>query len=255
MCVVRREDPYIKLFISLRELKWVIIYALPLFSTALSASLWSTIQPSSQQRLLRRFCVNGHVRRACRPLALVLPQEPYTYWEVTRLQRGMLAKSWKYSATAARIMLAKSSYMSYTLARGILIHFVVLMEPQNSEICAFFVLASGHTCTCKYNKIHEYPHTKVSWGLPGSTLGTALGFEPRSRTSDCKIPTTQLTRSRCGSSAISRVKSSELQLPVPKGGLTPLHGYFPLSNPQDEMIVADWPKLKKGLIIFTLYKF
>ena len=32
-----------------------------------------------------------------------------------------------------------------------------------------------------------------------------------------------------------RVKSSKLQLPVPKGGLTPLHGYFPLSNPQDEI--------------------
>ena len=41
---------------------------------------------------------------------------------------------------------------------GIHIHFVVLMEPQSSENCAFFVLASGH----KYNKIHEYPHTKVS---------------------------------------------------------------------------------------------
>ena len=24
---------------------------------------------------------------------------------------------------------------------------------------------------------------------------------------------------------------------MPKGGLTPLHGYFPLSNPQDEMIL------------------
>ena len=40
------------------------------------------------------------------------------------------------------------------------IHFVVhvLVEPQSSGTCAFFVLASGH----KYNKIHEYPHTKVS---------------------------------------------------------------------------------------------
>ena len=27
-------------------------------------------------------------------------------------------------------------------------------------------------------------------------------------------------------------------------GLTPLHGYFPLSNPQDEVILADWPKFK-----------
>ena len=38
------------------------------------------------------------------------------------------------------------------------IHFVVLMEPQSSENCAFSVLASGH----KYNVIHQYPHTKVS---------------------------------------------------------------------------------------------
>ena len=43
---------------------------------------------------------------------------------------------------------------------GIHIHFGVLMEPQSLENCAFFVhvIASGH----KYNKIHEYPHTKVS---------------------------------------------------------------------------------------------
>ena len=42
---------------------------------------------------------------------------------------------------------------------GILIHFVVLITPQSSENCAFFVLASGH----KYNKmLHEYSHTKVS---------------------------------------------------------------------------------------------
>ena len=38
-------------------------------------------------------------------------------------------------------------------------YFVVLMEPQSSENCGFFVLASGH----EYNKmLHEYPHTKVS---------------------------------------------------------------------------------------------
>ena len=41
---------------------------------------------------------------------------------------------------------------------GIHIHFVVLMEPQSSENDAFSVLASGH----KYDKTHEYPHTKVS---------------------------------------------------------------------------------------------
>ena len=46
----------------------------------------------------------------------------------------------------------------YALARGDTIHFVVIMEPQSSENCAFFVLASVR----KYNKIHEYPHTKVS---------------------------------------------------------------------------------------------
>ena len=41
------------------------------------------------------------------------------------------------------------------------IHFVVLMEPQSSENCAFFVLASGHKYM--YNKmLHEYSHTKVS---------------------------------------------------------------------------------------------
>ena len=34
---------------------------------------------------------------------------------------------------------------------GIHIHFVVLMEPQSSGNCAFFVLTSGH----KYNKIHR----------------------------------------------------------------------------------------------------
>ena len=38
------------------------------------------------------------------------------------------------------------------------IHFVVLMEPQRSENCAFIVLAIGH----KYNKmLQEYRHTKV----------------------------------------------------------------------------------------------
>ena len=35
---------------------------------------------------------------------------------------------------------------------GIHIHFVVLMDPQCSGNCAFFVFASGHKC----NKIHEY---------------------------------------------------------------------------------------------------
>ena len=45
---------------------------------------------------------------------------------------------------------------------GIHIHFVVLMqvmEPQSSENCAFFVLASGHKCN---NMLHEYSHIKVS---------------------------------------------------------------------------------------------
>ena len=46
---------------------------------------------------------------------------------------------------------------------GIQIVFVVLMEPQSSENCAFFVFASGQ----KYNNnnnimLHEYPYTKVS---------------------------------------------------------------------------------------------
>ena len=57
----------------------------------------------------------------------------------------------------SRIMLTKSSYIMLWQAR-IHIHFVVLMEPQSSENCTFFVLASGH----KYNKMNVNPHTKVS---------------------------------------------------------------------------------------------
>ena len=72
------------------------------------------------------------------------------------LQRIMLAKSWNYDFMDARIMLAESSH--YALEREI--HFVVLMEPQRSEKCAFSYLqvAHGHT---QYTEI-EYPQTKVS---------------------------------------------------------------------------------------------
>ena len=40
-------------------------------------------------------------------------------------------------------------------------------------------------------------------------------------------------------------KSSELQLPVPKGGLTPRHGYFPLSSPQDKNDSSRLAEIKK----------
>ena len=56
----------------------------------------------------------------------------------TRLRRIMLAKSWNYAFMDSRIMLVKSSY--YALAPADIIHLV--MEPQSSENCAFFVLAS-----------------------------------------------------------------------------------------------------------------
>ena len=75
------------------------------------------------------------------------------------------------------------------------------------------------------------------WVMPGSTI---LRFSY-----PVFIPATQLTRSRCGSSALSRGKSSELQLPVPKGGLTPRHGYFPLSSPQDENDSSRLAEVKK----------
>ena len=57
----------------------------------------------------------------------------------------MLAKSWNYAFMDSRIMLVKSSYYALAPGLGIYIHFVVLMEPQSSENCAFFsffVLAS-----------------------------------------------------------------------------------------------------------------
>ena len=49
---------------------------------------------------------------------------------------------------------------------GINIHFVVLIEPQSSEICAFFRTCKLQVAisTRKYNvhvHVHEYPHTKV----------------------------------------------------------------------------------------------
>ena len=69
----------------------------------------------------------------------------------------MLAKSWNYAFMDSRIMLAKSSY--YALARGDT-HSLCCTYGASKENCAFFVhvLANGH----KYNKIHEYTHTKVS---------------------------------------------------------------------------------------------
>ena len=66
----------------------------------------------------------------------------------------------------SRIMLVNSSY--YALAPGDI--FVVLMEPQSSENCAFSYLqvASGP----KYNKIHEYPHINVRRSFPEGVLDT-----------------------------------------------------------------------------------
>ena len=68
------------------------------------------------------------------------------WWVGGRLRWIMLAKSWNYAFMDSRSMLAKSSLLCFG-TRGYYIHFVVLMEPQSSENCAFFVLASGH----KYN--------------------------------------------------------------------------------------------------------
>ena len=65
--------------------------------------------------------------------------------------RIMLAKSWNYAFMDSRIMLAKSSY--YALARrDTYTHFVVLMEPQSSENCAFSYLQVAISTT-KYMNI------------------------------------------------------------------------------------------------------
>ena len=75
---------------------------------------------------------------------------------VGRHRRIMPAKSWNYAFMDSRIMLAKSSY--YALERGDTYSFCCAYGASKFGNCAFFVLASGHN----YNKIHEYPHTKVS---------------------------------------------------------------------------------------------
>ena len=64
--------------------------------------------------------------------------------------------SWNYDFMDARMMLAESSH--YALAREIIFQFVVVMEPQSWEKCAFsyFQLAHGHT---QYTQI-EYPRPR-----------------------------------------------------------------------------------------------
>ena len=57
---------------------------------------------------------------------------------LVRLRRIMLAKSWNYAFMDSRIMLAKSIIMLWPA--GIHTHFVVLVEPQSSENCAFSYL-------------------------------------------------------------------------------------------------------------------
>ena len=63
---------------------------------------------------------------------------------------------------------------------GIHIHFVVLVEPQSSENCAFFVLASGH----KYNKIHEY--RRIPWISPPA-YKPMLAHKPRESSNITKL--------------------------------------------------------------------